>query len=608
MAKTATREASDNPLRAVRGAAEEVQPSSPALVGDPNNRNGSMRRPPGLPDGCPVHALGHKSLEIFFFIGADGSFKAIRDKDFTQNKMLALYGGSDDYLESTWPRIGAKGAVTGLDTVRCYADHMAACVRIGPWDPSNRMRGTGGWREPDGTFVLHCGTLLIAKKLNGSEETRDPGSLLADGDGRRYVYAKAEAEPRPWPDRVDAKAMKKLLDAFATFNWKRGETDTTLLLGECVCMIMGGALAWRPLMWVTGDKGTGKSTLHEMLDHLLGGTLVRASDTSAAGLYQALKFSSRPVALDEMEASEDNRRAQMVIQLARQSSSGGVVLRGGQDHAGVEFTARSCFLFSSINLPPLLGQDRSRFAILELDLWSGQEHGLDADALHTLGRKLRRRVVDAWPKWEERLERWRQGLKRAGHSDRTADQFGTLLAAADLALNDKLPHADNVDEEIARQGLKELAEQADDQPDWQKMLDHLATTPMDHASRRRCNAAALMEIQTGRVTIGADNPGAAQEAAARDLEAIGLKLVHFDGSADVPSGWWLAIANSHQGLARVFETPTRSHWAGRSGTVGVWVQAARRVPGAIWNNQVLRFNGVCMRVTLVPFAKVLPEP
>ena len=50
----------DNPLRALRGAAQEAQPSSPVLAGDPNNRNGSMRRPPGLPDGCPVQALGYK--------------------------------------------------------------------------------------------------------------------------------------------------------------------------------------------------------------------------------------------------------------------------------------------------------------------------------------------------------------------------------------------------------------------------------------------------------------------------------------------------------------------------------------------------------------------
>jgi len=583
-------------LADIRGAAVEVAPAGPLLAGDPGNPLGSMRPPRGLPEGCLVQALGHKSLEIFFFIGADRSFKAIRDRDFTQNKMLALYGGNDDYLETTWPRIGAKGKPTGLDTVRCYSDHMAECVRMGHWDPSNRMRQSGGWREPDGTLVLHCGTIIVAKALNGAEATREPGR---HGD---FVYAKGEAQPRPWPDRVAAKAMAPLLEGFATFAWKRGELDAMLLLGWCVAGILGGALKWRPLVWVTGDKGTGKSTLHEMIEHLFGGALVHASDTSAAGIYQALKFSSCPVTIDEMEAAEDNRRAQMVIQLARQASSGGLVLRGGQDHSGVEFIARSPFLFSSILRPPLLAQDMSRMALLELDEWKGTSHGLDADALHALGRKLRRRILDAWPGWEERLERWRQGVKGAGHNDRTADQFGTLLAGADLALHDRVPHADNVDEAIARYGLEHLAEQADDLPDWQKMLDHVLTVPTDiPRSGRRVNAAQLLELRLARTVTATETDAAQRDAAERDLESIGLKALRKEGL------WWLAVANNHQGLARLFETPTRSHWAGRSGTVGVWVQAARRVPGAIWDNQVLRFNGAPVRVTLIPLARVLPD-
>ena len=586
------------PLGDLRGAAVEAASSGPVLAGDPADARGSMQRPPGLPADCPVQALGHRSLTIFFFIGADGSFKAIRDKDFTQNMMLALYGGRDDYLEYTWPRIGAKGKPTGLDTVRCYADHMAECVRVGHWDPSNRMRGSGGWSEPDGTLVLHCGTLMVAKGIAGGETTREPGRY------GEYVYAKGEAHPRPWPDRVDAKAMQPLLTAFQTFNWKRGELDATLLLGECVCGIMGGALKWRPQMWITGDKGTGKSTLHEVIKGLMGDAIVHASDTSAAGIYQALKFSSRMVSVDEMEASEDNRQAQKVIQLARQASSGGLVLRGGQDHAGVEFIARSCFLFSSINHPPLLQQDLSRLAILHLLAWTGKRYGLDEEALHALGRKLRRRIVDAWPKWEERLDLWRQGVKRAGHSDRTADQFGTLLAAADLALADKLPHADNVDDAIRRFGLQDLAEQADDLPDWRKMLDHALTTQLDIVRHgRKVNAAGRLEVVLGRAPLpdGADPMVLAAEAE-NDLASVGLKPIFKDNC------WWLAIANNHQGLARVFETPTRSHWAGRSGTVGVWVQAARNVPGATWDNRNLRFNGAQSRVTLVPMALVMPEP
>lgn len=585
----------DSPLRHVRGAVEAPAASGALLAGDPNDRGGSMRPPRGLAADWPVQPLGYKG-DVYFFLGADRHFKAIRDEKFTQNKMLSLYAGNDDILEATWPRIGAKGTVTGLDTVRCYSDHMTACHAAGPWDPANRMRETGGWREPDGTLVLHCGNVLVAKTAAGAESERKPGK---HGD---YVYSKGEAQPQPWPDPVQGKQINALVDGFGSFAWARAELDAHLLLGWCVAAIMGGALKWRPLLWITGDKGTGKSTLQEMLEHLMGGALVHASDASAAGIYQALKFSSRPVTLDEMEAQEDNRKAQMVIQLARQASSGGLVLRGGQDHAGVEFIARSCFLFSSINHPPLLPQDLSRMAILDLGTWRGVQHGLDEEKLHALGRKLRRRIVDAWPKWEERLEHWRQGLKRVGHSDRVADQFGTLLAGADLALNDRMPHADNVDADIERFGLLRLAEQADDTPDWQKMGDRMMTAPTDvQRQGRKINAAYLLQLYFDRIQFPATADLSAIKAEAeRDLMMFGLKPVLFEDR------WYVAIANNHQGLAKLFEG---SHWAGRSGAVGVWVQAARRVPGARWDNQIQRFNGVPIRCTLIPVEHMLPpEP
>jgi hypothetical protein len=278
----------------------------------------------------------------------------------------------------------------------------------------------------------------------------------------------------------------------------------------------------------------------------------------------------------------------------------------------------------------MLGQDLSRLAILELDAWAGTPHGLSADKLHALGRKLRRRIVDGWPKWEERLHLWRQGLTRVGHSHRTADQFGALLAAADLALNNRLPHADNVDVFVEQHNLKYLAEHADDLPDYQRMLDWLLTTQTDVTrDGRKVNAAYLLALHQGRFDeIGLEQPmtssdgrltpdhaaiDAHRRAAARDLAAIGLKVVHErdlaarqDGTTDGP--WWLAIANHHQGLTRLFETPTRSHWAGRSGAIGVWVQAARRVPGARWDNSGLRFGGTSIRATLVPLKHVLPEP
>jgi hypothetical protein len=70
--------------------------------------------------------------------------------------------------------------------------------------------------------------------------------------------------------------------------------------------------------------------------------------------------------IDEAEAGADNRKITEVVELARVASSGDKMHRGGQDHQAHEFTLQSPFWFSSINIPPLEGSDRSRLAILEL--------------------------------------------------------------------------------------------------------------------------------------------------------------------------------------------------------------------------------------------------
>jgi hypothetical protein len=148
-----------------------------------------------------------------------------------------------------------------------------------------------------------------------------------------------------------------------------------------------------------------------MLTGIFDGALIAVSDASAAGVWQKLGHSTLPVILDEVEAEEDNRRGQGLIKFARQAASGGLVLRGGSDHGASEFTARSGFLFSSILIPPLQPQDRSRMAVLELkELQGNSEPNLDTRHLSDLGQRLMRRLVDGWARWGATLDMYRAAL------------------------------------------------------------------------------------------------------------------------------------------------------------------------------------------------------
>ncbi|HZS85295.1 MAG TPA: hypothetical protein VFA50_20645 [Stellaceae bacterium] len=301
------------------------------------------------------------------------------------------------------------------------------------------------------------------------------------------------------------------------------------------------------------------------------------------------------MALDELESEEDNRKSFAIIKLIRQAASGGLVLRGGADHSGAEFTARSSFLCSSVLVPPLQGADRSRIAILELKEF-GQEKPpeLLQGKMRDCGRQLLRRLVDGWPRWADTLGLYRGALAEVGHGARGADVFGTMLAAADLLVDDELPHSDVVAELAEQLARKTLAETEDDAHDQERCLQHLLTSPLppDGPNKRSTGEWIRRACTASHWEVGV-------EEAVEVLGTYGLKVVR-DREGKAVS---LAVANYHVGLARLFNG---THWAGKSGASSVWKQALRRLPGAESAPTTVRFASATSKATLLPIELVLP--
>lgn len=338
----------------------------------------------------------------------------------------------------------------------------------------------------------------------------------------------------------------------------------------------------------------------------MGGGLLAASDASEAGVRQVLGYQTLPVAVDEVEAEEDNRKLQALVKLARQASSGGRIVRGGSDHTATTFLARSCFLFSSILLPPLLPQDRSRLAILEMGpLPAGREPQIDRRWLELVGQVLRGRMIAQWPRFSETLAIYRQALKDAGHGGRGADQFGTLLAATDMALFDNVPAPDKVAEWGELLSVEALTETAGNSGDHERCLMHLRTSlvTLDGGGRpqtvQHWIAEAAREIEReDQVPPLTDDERVQCRRARRALAIVGMTLNRGrDGGA-----LRLVVANQHQGLARLF---LGTQWQARAGADGVWAQSLRRLPGASESAQ--RIEGRPQKCVVIPLASVIDD-
>lgn len=540
-------------------------------------------RPPleagtGLPPNCPVKALGRDG-DVFYFINAAGGLGELSPSASGKGHIDALFSGAWPYLIWAWGRCKSiktdEGGFVVVDLDNYDAEKVRsalfdAATWKGAWNSVDMVRGRGAWKGKGGELILHLGDRLL---IDGKEETG-----CGERDGYLYPGRPPVLGPDPSPQPAGPQACgEQALRFLQRWEWRRPGTDPELLLGWVCGAMVAGALAWRPTVFITGDKATGKSTLQMSVASLLGGALVQAVETTAAGIYQVLKNDSLPVAVDELEASADGRKVRSVIELARVANSGGRMLRGGQDHNGRQFDLRSAFLFSAINAPPLRSQDRSRMALLNLLPLPEIEGGeaIDLSGLGQLGRQLFRRIIDWWPRFPELLAEVRNWLiQEAGHDGRGADTFGTLIAFAHAARFDDMPSDAQLASWCDRLKASSLAELESSTANWKLCLRHLMQVRTDalRAESQKTVGALLMQFSKGEWN---DHTPCKPDWLKKKLAEVGLGLTGPKRGDTEFRNAWLFVPNDHSSLAPLFEGTV---WAGEGGAPGVWTDALRQSP------------------------------
>ncbi|WP_327195956.1 hypothetical protein [Novosphingobium capsulatum] len=625
----------DDPLAAIGAALDNPAPA-PALAeqGERVDEDGAGDDDEPWPLDAPIQPLGMSSgldgTQRCYYLNVLGEIVGLEaGNKHGKGHLMGLFGHKSRFLENQWPQwskpvreqINGKwevvipSKVVGFDQPKAMKAMIMECSRRGIFDPAGRLRGRGAHRLTGGGLVVHYGDELgtLLPRANGDLK---PLQFHPTGLHDRFVYPAGMALPRPWPKSVPPEAAITISDLLKTWNWRRPHLDPILLLGAIGQGYIGGALPWRSNVWITGGRGTGKSALNGRPDEgqgiipqLYGDALFRTGNTSAAAIRQSLKNSTVPVMIDEAEASGDNKKITEVVELARVASSGDKMHRGGQDHTAHEFTLQSPFWFSSINIPPLEGSDISRLAILELRPFRAGQVAPDFGRYNfeDLGRKLQRRMIDAWPILAETKGAYHRALATAGHDSRACDQFGTLLACAWLLLNDEVPDEEEVHDWSKLCAPNRLAEISDAISDEDKCINQLMTELVQ--PRGRDSREAVSEL-LGRWLHGRTSTLApvAGEDKGLYLEQLGLKVVNPKAKGDGKWGaeafmpyaapGFLAIANVHNQLNAIYEG---SRWQG-----GTWRQTLARVEHAI-PSVTVSFAGRKIRATLVPLYALMDE-
>lgn len=593
-------------VRALRAAAGPVtSPAAPAEAeAEGKKKSGGGGGSPMLPAGVPVIPLG-KEGETFYYLNELGELIPLKAKDHSRLNLQSLWGRQLGQLYEYWPRM-VQDKETGAWNVTGWKPELVAEALIhdasmrGVWSPLEMVRGRGAWRGADGELVLHMGDqlLVVPAERDGPWRQQDPGEVL----GRVYPTAPRLMRPHPVAQPGGERGPAgQVLDLLKTWTWRRPDLDPYLLVGWIAAAWLGGALSWRPIVWLTGGRGTGKSTLQDLIKWLFAGNaLLKSADATEASVRHTLKYDSLPVAVDEAESEEDNRAIHKLVKLARNAATGALSMRGGSDGVAQHFILRSVFQFSSVLIPSLLPQDASRIAILALKPLADQPPpAITERKAGELGAQLLRRLMDGWWRWPETVQAYRAAMQRAGHDARGQDVYGTMLAAADLLFHDGIPEPGALDgwiEMLAKTEISPDGEASDEA----SCLTHLLSSTLDSPhDRQRRTIGDWIRIAAG---THPDYQGDDRVRLARRLLAEAGLAVYFEPPPD--RGVWLRVANQHQGLARIF---AGTHWQQRPAADGVWVQSLRRLPGARVPKKTI-WVGASVRGSEIPLTLCLPEP
>ncbi len=499
------------------------------------------------------------------------SLGSLRKQNLLQLSSLAWW-------ESMFPTKG------GIDWDACYDAINRWVEGVGVYDPSNQ-RGRGAWYD-DGRSVLHLGDRLMIDNQRTS---------LTDYKGR-FIYARQAAFENGF-DAVPASTDDgvALADLFEGLNWARPE-HAMFTMGWVALAPICGALSWRPHLWLTAQRGAGKSWAQEnLIDKLVGRMMIYCQGgTTEAGIRQKVQFDARPVMFDEAESENQQamNRIQSVVELARQSSSdtGAEIMKGTVNGSGMSFRMRSMFLMGSINVGLKQAADESRFTVVSLNKAEKTAasverfRAFEAKVMETLNddfcKSIRARAYHMIPVIRENAKTFSTAVAMKMGSQRIGDQIGTLLAGYWAMVDDEIFTLEDAKAIVDRISLEE-AQEAEQVSDEENCLSRIMQRQVRvDGMTGPINRSIGELIQIG---VSSVDSVAITASMARDvLPRYGIAV----------EGGRVYISNTHNEIEHsLFNTAWQSGWS----------RILLRMDGAEKGAKTFRFAGSSTRFVSLPF-------
>jgi len=552
----------------------------------------------------PFRILGYNHGAYFYLPAGAQQIVEMPPAAHTQYNLFQL--APLDYWASIAPPDVRNIRGGKFDQTQAVDSLMQEAVRVGIFN-ENRLRGRGAWLDA-GRPVIHLGHVICV----GPDRYR-PSEMPSD-----FIYPAADPLDLAVVAPASNQQANQLVSICEAVTWEN-KISGKLLAGWCVVAMVCGALQWRPHIWLTGSATSGKSTvLEEIVMRLLRKVaLKRDGRTTEANIRQTLHRDALPVIIDEAEPTKESEaRMRNLLDFARVSSDGGSIGKGTPGGNAINYVARSCFMFASINTALQGYADMTRVSKLVLRKHPGTDAereahyaALVASINNTLtpdyAAAMYARSVANLDVLLENSQTFIDACAEVLHQRRAAKQIGSMLAGLYLcystgkvtkqdALNFVKKHA--WDDHIAN------PDSTDDNNLLRYITSQRRRVPGDHGSTREVTIGELIALCMGDA-IG--DIGVTEAAAHHELGRIGIKIfsptemfTRFKQPAFV-------IANQSDELAKVL---ANTAWHAE------WARPLTSLPGAMKERNIYRFSpGLVGRGTVIPYALVQgpkegPEP
>ncbi len=471
----------------------------------------------------------------------------------------------------------------GVDWDMAMSTIMRWCESAGIYDP-NKQRGRGAWFDK-GSAVLHLGDRLMVDGQTTSLTQYKSNYIYERKPAFENIF---DAPPATKEDGL------KLYNIFKQLNWANPQ-HADFALGWVVLAPVCGALSWRPHLWITAQRGSGKSWFQDnLVDPLVGRMAARVQGaTTEAGIRQSIQQDARPIMFDEAEAESQNAasRIQSVIELARQASSdsGAEIMKGTANGTGMAFRMRGMFLMGSINVALKQAADESRFTVVQLTRPDkspesiNRFQALEKEVFRLLTDEfcasIRARIYRMIPTIRKNAKTLSVAIAANIGSQRMGDQIGALMAGfcsivsdGELTDDEAKAIADSIDLSEA----KESEEVSDENLCLTRILQHQVRVDGRNSTVTR-SLGELVDIAMCKHT---DNALAAEDA----REALPRFGIAQDGNS-------IRVSNNHPELERAL---MGTAWSSN------WRRILARIEGAKSASSPGRFAGVLSRYVTVP--------